>query len=58
MGAQLKRAERQGARFALFVGKDEVTAGLYGLKDLQTGEQRQATLEDVLAATSGRIHVG
>lgn len=58
LGAQLKRAERQGARFALFVGKDEVAAGLYGLKDLQTGEQRQATLEDVLAATSGRIHVG
>jgi histidyl-tRNA synthetase len=58
LGAQLKRAERQGARFALFVGKDEVGEGRYGLKDLATGEQRKATLEEVLGAASGRIHVG
>ena len=58
LSAQIRRAERQGARFALFVGKDEVAAGRYGLKDLHTGEQREATLEDVVGAASGRIHVG
>ena len=58
LGAQIKRAERQGARFALFVGKDEVAEGRYGLKDLQTGEQRPATFEEVLGAVTGRIHVG
>ncbi len=39
MGAQLRRADKAGARFALFVGKEELTAGSYGLKDLRTGEQ-------------------
>ena len=39
MGAQLRRADRAGARFALFVGKEELAAGRYGLKDLRTGEQ-------------------
>jgi histidyl-tRNA synthetase len=39
MGAQLKRAGRLGARYALFVGVDELGSGRYGLKDLATGEQ-------------------
>ena len=39
MGAQLRRADKAGARFALFVGQEELTAGSYGLKDLRTGEQ-------------------
>ena len=39
MGAQLKRAERLGARFALFVGESELQRGRFGLKNLVTGEQ-------------------
>ena len=39
MRAQLRRADKAGARFALFVGKEELSAGSYGLKDLSTGEQ-------------------
>lgn len=39
MGAQLKRADRVGARYALFVGEAEVRSGRYGLKNLATGEQ-------------------
>ena len=39
MGAQLKRAGRQGARYVVFVGKDELAAGRFGLKDMQSGEQ-------------------
>lgn len=39
MGAQLKRSEKLGARFAVFVGKDEIEKGRYGVKDLATGEQ-------------------
>ena len=38
MDAQLRRADKAGARFALFVGKEELTTGNYGLKDLRTGE--------------------
>ncbi len=39
MGAQLKRAERLGARFALFVGATELERDRYGLKNLASGEQ-------------------
>ena len=58
LSAQLKRAERHRARFALFVGKDEVASSRYGLKDLETGEQRGVTLDEALCAARGRIHVG
>jgi histidyl-tRNA synthetase len=39
MGAQLKRAEKLGARFALFVGEAELARGRFGLKNLTSGEQ-------------------
>jgi histidyl-tRNA synthetase len=48
MGAQMRRADRVGARFALFVGADELAAGRFGLKNLRTGEQVDVS-EDVVA---------
>ena len=39
LGAQMKRAERLGPRFALFVGEAELARGKFGLKDLKSGEQ-------------------
>jgi histidyl-tRNA synthetase len=39
MGAQLRRADRMQARYALFVGGAELASGHYGLKDLRSGEQ-------------------
>jgi histidyl-tRNA synthetase len=39
LGAQMKRAERVGARFALFVGEGELASGRFGLKDMTTGVQ-------------------
>jgi len=39
LGAQMKRAERLGARFALFVGETELKQGRFGLKNLASGEQ-------------------
>jgi len=41
LGAQLKRANRVGARFALFVGREELERARFGLKDLATGEQHE-----------------
>ena len=48
MGAQLKRADRLGVRYALFVGASEIETGRYGLKDLSTGEQVTVDEEDLL----------
>jgi len=39
LGAQIKRAEKLGARYAVFVGESEISRGRFGMKDLSTGEQ-------------------
>jgi histidyl-tRNA synthetase len=54
MGAQLKRAERVGARYALFVGDGELEHGRFGLKDLATGEQVTVDELELLARLGGR----
>jgi len=53
LGAQMKRAERLGARFALFVGETELARGRFGLKNLTSGEQievDEAGIEAVVLA--------
>ncbi len=50
--ARMKRANRLGCRFALFLGEDERARGVVKLRDLDTGEERavpQAGLEAELA---------
>ena len=50
MGAQMKRAERLKARFALFVGEAELARGTFGLKDLKSGEQVEVAEAGIVAA--------
>jgi histidyl-tRNA synthetase len=50
LGAQMKRAERLGARFALFVGEGELASGRFGLKNLATGEQVDVDAAGIAAA--------
>jgi len=50
LGAQMKRAERLGARFALFVGEAELASGRFGLKNLATGEQIEVDRAGIEAA--------
>ena len=50
MGAQLKRANKAGARAALFVGAEELKNLRYGLKDLKTGIQTE--IEDTVLESS------
>ncbi len=54
LGAQMKRAERLGARFAVFVGGEELASGRYGLKDLSTGEQSTRSEEEIVARLTRR----
>ncbi|MEE8411306.1 MAG: histidine--tRNA ligase [Acidobacteriota bacterium] len=58
MGAQLKRADRAGARFALFVGQDELKSGHYGLKDLRSGKQEQLDEAGLVARLRTKKHGG
>jgi histidyl-tRNA synthetase len=46
--AQLRRADRSGARFALILGDDEIAAGRVGLKDLRTAAPQESLTEPEL----------
>ena len=45
----MKAADRSGARWAVIIGEDEVTAGVVQLKDLQAGTQASVSVNDVVA---------
>lgn len=58
LGAQLKRADRADARFALFVGKHELDSGRYGLKDLRSGKQEEIDEAGLVARLRTEKHGG
>jgi len=49
LGAQMKAADRAGARFAVIVGEREAVAGTVTLRRLSDGEQRELGLEEATA---------
>lgn len=54
--AQFKAADRSGARLALIVGPDEVTAGTVGIKDLKHGgDQVAVKLEEIVDELARRL---
>ena len=46
----LETANKIGARFALIVGEDEIAAGVYALKNMASGEQRNVSRGEILSA--------
>jgi histidyl-tRNA synthetase len=55
MGAQLRRAGKARARFALFVGQNELAADRFGLKDLESGEQIDLNGAEVVSYVKGAM---
>ena len=53
--AQLKRADKSGARYALILGEDEVASGEVGLKDLRGGQGQQSLAESDVADALSRL---
>ena len=49
-GKALKGADQHGLRWAVIVGSDEVAQGKVALKDLETGEQRLITIDELVDA--------
>jgi histidyl-tRNA synthetase len=49
LGGQMKRAGRSGARWAVFLGEEELAGGAARLKDLSSGEQESVSLSDLEA---------
>lgn len=46
---KIKAAEKQGVRYVLFVGKDEIDNNKYNLKDIESGDQRGVSLGEVIS---------
>ena len=56
MKAQMKRANRSGARVALIVGPDELAAGSVSVRDLRSNiPQHQVPLADTVATVAGML---
>ena len=53
LGAQMKRAERERARFAVFVGQSEIARGTLGVKDLESGVQESLDEPTLVARLGG-----
>jgi histidyl-tRNA synthetase len=51
--SQLRQADKSGARFALFLGEDELKSGKENLKDLATGEQNTLSAEETESKLRG-----
>lgn len=49
---QFKKADREGARFTVIVGEDEVASGKFTLKNLSTGEQQLLTKNEIISRIS------
>ncbi len=45
----MELANKLGARWALIVGDNEITAGLYALKNMASGEQQNVSREELIA---------
>jgi histidyl-tRNA synthetase len=45
---QFKQADRAGARYTVVVGDEELAAGMFGLRDMESGEQRRISIGDGL----------
>jgi histidyl-tRNA synthetase len=55
MKAQLKLADRAGARFAAILGEDELAAGIVSMRRLTDGDQASVARDAVVAhAHTGR----
>lgn len=50
LGKKFQRADKLGARYAIVIGDEELAGGNFKLKDLESGEEKSASFDDVLAA--------
>ena len=51
----MKAADRSGAKIALVLGERDIADGVIGVKDLATGDQRQVSLESVVAEVGAAL---
>ncbi len=55
MKAQMKRADKLGARFVVALGDDELASGQVKLKEMATGDETPCALDTIAAAVTNRL---
>ncbi|RWZ59977.1 histidine--tRNA ligase [Halobacillus fulvus] len=58
MKAQFKAADRQGAKYVLVLGDQELENNRINVKDMSTGEQKEISLDDVVEYMKERLTGG
>ncbi len=56
--AQMKQADRLGARYVLVLGEDEVRRGVAAIREMATGTQEEASLEALPEILAARLRSG
>ena len=56
--AKLDYANKLSIPFVVFLGEDEVNSGNLTVKDMRSGEQLQAPVEDIIAHISSNLNSG
>jgi histidyl-tRNA synthetase len=46
--AQMKQANKSGAKYAVIIGEDEINAGEAVIKNMENGEQEKAAIKDIV----------
>jgi histidyl-tRNA synthetase len=52
LDAQIRNAVKSGVRYALFIGEKELESGSYRLRDLEKGEEKTLSLEQIVSSLS------
>ena len=55
MKAQMREANRSGARLAVIIGKDELDRGVVSLKNLGTGDQEDVDLVSLASHVTAKL---
>jgi histidyl-tRNA synthetase len=55
LGKQFQAADKQGIRFCVIIGGEEAAAQKSSLKDLQSGEQIEVNLADLVEEVKRRL---
>ena len=55
MKAQMKQANKAGARFALIIGEDEVKESCVQLKDMEKSEQQKVSFDNIIEKLSAEV---
>lgn len=54
LDAQIKNAVKSGVRYALFIGEQELGSNSFKLRDLEKGEEKQLSLDEIASTLSVR----